>query len=455
MTKNNSLWSQYIKILESKGIKHNQRRWYVRRAEQYFGHFKGIELVHHTQEHVKDYLSIIIKKDNVETWQLQQTIDAIWILFETEQNKALHEIDWDFLKQAVQKQNKEPSSIAVQSTNLRDKQAVSSKTECSSFQGNATQAIDRLAIEIRRRNYSIRTEETYSYWVKKFLSANKSLSINSLGAAEAKIFLEHLAVKDKVAPSTQNLALNSIVFFFTNVLQQELGALGDYKRAKRPRQLPVVLSKDEVSALLKSLSGLQHTMASLLYGTGIRLMECLRLRVQDIDFDRNQIVVRNGKGMKDRVVPFPQSLKSDLHSQLSHVEQLHKSDTANGFGSVYLPDALTKKYPNAQHEFKWQYIFPSLKLSVDPQSNLTRRHHFHENTLQRAIKKASHTAGINKKVNCHALRHSFATHLLESGNDIRTIQELLGHSDVSTTMIYTHVANVGARGVQSPLDTLS
>ncbi|MBU0964977.1 MAG: integron integrase [Proteobacteria bacterium] len=237
----------------------------------------------------------------------------------------------------------------------------------------------------------------------------------------------------------------------------EIGILGDFVRAKRPRRLPVVLSRAESSRLLQELqklSSLHYLMAALLYGTGMRLMECVRLRVQDVDFDQNLIMVRDGKGQKDRVVPFPQSLRQPLTGHLEEIRRLHQKDMVQGLGEVFLPDALARKYPNAVREWIWQYVFPSGRLSVDPRSGATRRHHIHENGLQKSIKKAAQAASISKRVNCHALRHSFATHLLESGQDIRTIQELLGHADVSTTMIYTHVLNRGGHGVLSPLDSL-
>lgn len=237
-------------------------------------------------------------------------------------------------------------------------------------------------------------------------------------------------------------------------MNQAVGDLGEFVRAKRPRKLPVVLSRKEMSLLLARLNGIHYLMASLLYGTGMRLMECVRLRVQDIEFDLNMIVVRDGKGKKDRVVPLPQLLKRPLEVHLIEVRDLHRKDLENGFGEVFLPDALARKYPSAPREWGWQYVFPSSRLSVDPRSGSSRRHHLHENGLQKAIKRAAIDAAIPKKINCHALRHSFATHLLESGQDIRTIQELLGHADVSTTMIYTHVLNRGGPGVISPLDAL-
>jgi integron integrase len=278
-----------------------------------------------------------------------------------------------------------------------------------------------------------------------------------LGEEEITRFLEDLAVRGNVAASTQNQALNALLFFYQQVLEKPLERMDDFKRAKRPKNLPVVLDRVEVRHLLEQLESAQkvhYLMASLLYGTGMRLMECVRLRVQDVDFHYHQIVVRKGKGEKDRVVPLPQRLEEPLKAHLTTVREWHEEDLQRGFGEVFLPEALAKKWPNAAAEWIWQYVFPSGRLSVDPRSGQTRRHHLHENSLQKSVKAAAQRAGIPKKVNCHCLRHSFATHLLESGYDIRTVQELLGHSDVSTTMIYTHVLNRGGLGVSSPLDGL-
>jgi integron integrase len=266
-------------------------------------------------------------------------------------------------------------------------------------------------------------------------------------------YLEHLAVKRNVAPSTQKQALNALVFMFRHVLKIPLEDHIDFARAKKPRRLPVVLSHGEIKCLLGGIDNeLYHTMASLLYGAGLRLIECVRLRVCDVDFDYKQIMVRNGKGNKDRVVPLPDKLIAPLRQQLDKVTNLHDEDIQAGFGEVHLPYALALKYPNAAKELRWQYLFPSVKLSADPRTGKVMRHHIHENNLQKSIKRSADLSGLPKKVNCHALRHSFATHLLESGYDIRTVQELLGHADVSTTMIYTHVLNRGGRGVRSPLD---
>ncbi|MBL4775035.1 MAG: integron integrase [Mariprofundus sp.] len=308
--------------------------------------------------------------------------------------------------------------------------------------------------EIRRRGYSIRTEQTYLSWVKRFMGFHDGHDPAELDMSAISSFLEYLAISRHVSSSTQNQALNALVFLYKQVLGKELGKLESFVRAKRAKRLPVVLSVDEVRRLLDAMHGIFRLQAGLLYGSGMRLMECVRLRVQDVDFDYRQITVRNGKGMKDRVVPLPDMSIEVLRSHLIEVKSLFELDISEGHGAVFLPDALSVKYPNAAKEWRWQYVFPSQRLSVDPRSKQVRRHHLHENGLQKAVKQASNTAAIEKRVSCHSLRHSFATHLLERGQDIRTVQELLGHADVSTTMIYTHVLNKGGAGVQSPLDAL-
>ncbi len=314
--------------------------------------------------------------------------------------------------------------------------------------------MDDLVVEIRRRGYSIRTEQVYAIWVKRFIVFHGNRSPSQMGDREVVGYLEFLAVKRRVSASTQNQALNALVFLYDQVLQKPLTALGDFKRAKRGKRLPVVMTRQEVVKLLNNLDGIQGLMSSLLYGTGMRLMECVRLRVQDVDFGYSHIVVRDGKGNKDRIVPLPKLLVEPLQQHLTETKKIFIEDRELGIGEVYLPDALHRKYPNAGKEWKWQYFFPSGRLSVDPRSGETRRHHLHEGGLQKAVKKAAAEAGIEKKVSCHTYRHSFATHLLEAGYDIRTVQELLGHADVSTTMIYTHVLNQPGVVVNSPVDTL-
>jgi integron integrase len=314
--------------------------------------------------------------------------------------------------------------------------------------------IARMKSEIRRRGYSIRTEQTYISWATRYIGFHQGHDPADLDMSAISSFLEHLALARNVSSSTQNQALNALVFLYKQVLGQELGKLESFVRAKRPKRMPVALTPGEVRRLLDAMGGVFRLQAGLLYGAGMRLMECIRLRVQDVDFGYRQITVRNGKGMKDHDVPLPDSCIEPLQAHLASVKILFKQDIAEGHGEVFLPDALACKYPKAAAEWRWQYVFPSQRLSVDPRSKQVRRHHLHENGLQKAVKQAANAAGIEKRVSCHSLRHSFATHLLERGQDIRTVQELLGHADVSTTMIYTHVLNKGGAGVQSPLDSL-
>lgn len=312
--------------------------------------------------------------------------------------------------------------------------------------------LDQVRDKIRTKHYSIRTEDSYLGWIKRYILFHNKRHPLEMGAYEVEQFLTHLAIKGNVAASTQNQALSAILFLYREVLDVQLEWMENMVRAKKPERIPVVLTRDEVRVVLARLDGQARLMANLLYGSGLRLMECLRLRVKDVDFDYHEILVRDGKGQKDRATMLPDSLTGPLREQLERVRILHRQDLAEGFGEVYLPYALERKYPNAGHEWGWQYVFPSKQRSVDPRSGKTRRHHLDPKILQRAVKQAVRGAGIHKPASCHTLRHSFATHLLENGYDIRTIQELMGHKDVRTTMIYTHVLNRGAHGVRSPLD---
>lgn len=315
----------------------------------------------------------------------------------------------------------------------------------------------RLLVQVRERirfkHYSIRTEHAYLDWIKRFILFHGKRHPAEMGAAEVEAFLTHLAVARNVSASTQNQALSAILFLYKEVLHIELPWLDGVQRAKKPRKLPVVLTTSEARSLLSRLDGTHWLMANLLYGAGLRLMECVRLRIKDIDFEMNQILVRSGKGAKDRITMLPLTLVEPLKAHLGKVKILHEEDLATGFGQVYLPFALAKKYPRANREWGWQYVFPAKRRSIDPRSGEERRHHADEQALQRAVKVAVREAGLTKPATCHSFRHSFATHLLQSGYDIRTVQELLGHQDVSTTMIYTHVLNRGGRGVTSPLDS--
>ena len=311
--------------------------------------------------------------------------------------------------------------------------------------------LDQVRTAIRLRRMSYRTEQTYTNWIKRFIIFHHKRHPREMGAPEIQEFLAYLVNERNVAASTQNQALHSILFLYREVLQLELPPVG-LSRAKKEPRLPVVLTRAEVQAVLAKLSGPRWLMAGLLYGAGLRLSECLRLRVKDIDFGQNLIVVREGKGDKDRITMLPQNLKEPLRQHLVKVRQTHETDLQEGYGMVQLPDALARKYPQAATEWKWQYVFPAPQRSVDPRSGSRRRHHLDESVLQKAVKEAMRQTGIDKHASCHTFRHSFATHLLEAGYDIRTVQELLGHADVSTTMIYTHVLNRGSLGVRSPLD---
>ncbi len=315
--------------------------------------------------------------------------------------------------------------------------------------------LDQVRAAIRRLNYSRRTEEAYVHWIKRYIYFHGKRHPAELGEAEATAFLSHLATERRVAAATQGQALAALLFLYKQVLGRDLGWLDGMTRAKRPVRLPTVLSIQEVQGLLAELDGTALLMAGLLYGAGLRHFECLRLRVKDVDFNYRQILVREGKGQKDRVTLLPEKFVEPLRAHLEKVRRLHARDLREGYGEVHLPFALARKYPRAGYEWAWQYVFPSKHRSVDPEDGTIRRHHLDDSVLQRAVKEAARVAGIDKRVSCHTLRHSFATHLLHNGYDIRTVQELLGHADVSTTMIYTHVLNKGGRGVVSPLDGLS
>jgi integron integrase len=313
--------------------------------------------------------------------------------------------------------------------------------------------LDRVRAEIRVRHYSLRTEESYIQWIKRYIFYHHKRHPAEMGAREISDFLSWLATGRNVAASTQNQALSALLFLYKNVLAVDLPWMDDIVRAKRPKRLPVVLAKHEVKAVLATMKGPPGLVAWLMYGTGLRLMEALRLRVQDIDFKRKQIMVRGGKGDKDRVTVLPQRLALPLQQQIDKALALHRQDLHEGYGEVYLPFALARKYPNAGYEPAWQYVFASGNRCRDPRDGTVRRHHLHEKTIQRAIKNAARKTGLMKRVTSHTLRHCFATHMLENGYDIRTVQELLGHKDVRTTQIYTHVMSKGANAVRSPLDS--
>ena len=315
--------------------------------------------------------------------------------------------------------------------------------------------LDQLRAKTRLLHYSKRTEEAYVDWATRFILFHGKRHPQEMGVAEIEAFLSHLAVERHLAASTQNQAFSALLFLYQRVLAIELAKV-EFLRARRPERLPVVLAVEEVRTLFDRMTGIHRLAAELMYGSGLRILECCRLRVKDPDFARHHILVRDGEGEKDRAVPLPRRLEAELRAQLVEVKALHTRDLAAGNGRVWLPYAYAEKWPGADREFAWQYLFPSSKLSADPRAEdgLLRRHHLHENTVQKEVKKAVLASGLTKRASCHTFRHSFATHLLEGGADIRTVQELLGHADVSTTMIDTHVLQRGPGGVVSPLDRL-
>jgi integron integrase len=335
---------------------------------------------------------------------------------------------------------------------LEGKIAVMSESVVRTHPPGKPKLLDQVRDIIRRKHYSIRTEQAYTDWIKRFIIYHGKRHPGEMAEEEVAEFLTHLARDRDVSPSTQNQALSALLFLYKEVLKHEIGWLEKVERAKKPPKLPVVLSRGEVKQIFAHLHGMPKLMAGLLYGSGLRLMECVRLRMKDIDFELAQITVRDAKGGEDRITMLPLNVSEPLRRHLLRVKAQHEQDLEDGFGSVHLPFALARKFPKAAREWAWQYVFPSSRLAIDPRTGEKRRHHIAEGILQTALKRAVDMAGIVKRANCHSLRHSFATHLLTKGYDIRTVQELLGHKDVSTTMIYTHVLNRPGIGVKSPLD---
>ncbi len=472
-------WDRYIGKVTASGVASEVARWHVIWVEKFIKHLDGVSLQKATPRHVQEYFEIQGRRHWITLKIYSQMVTALHILYTQvvvvpwssqfpwsqwsamgEQLPASHATvarDYQGLpgdERLVATASGDADGGAI-GGNIVVEHEVYSADEDGKAQDKYPEHFASLITQVRVRQYSIRTEAAYLAWLARFVYFHSMSDPAQLDAGHVALFLEHLAVRRKVAMNTQNQALNALVFFFRHVLNKPLGKIANYARAKRPRRLPVVLTRTEVASLLAAVEGdTYRLMAGLLYGCGMRLMECIRLRVLDLDFGYSHIVIRNAKGGKDRIVPMPNRLQSELRRQLDCVRLLHAADLAAGLGEVYLPDALTHKYPQAGRELRWQYVFPATMLSTDPRSGARRRHHVHESGLQKYVRGAARSAGILKKVNCHCLRHSFATHLLESGYDIRTVQELLGHADVSTTMIYTHVLNRPGVAVNSPIDML-
>jgi integron integrase len=448
---NPSGWDRYLTLLEGARVPEPQRRWYVERAQAFIVAVRPTRMGEVTTEQISGFLTRYAREQRLSGWQFRQVVDALHLLLvQLAGNKAAQTLDWDYWRTAGEELSADHPTVAAA---LPAEAAVEAR---SSFVKAAEEwpLLKRMARVMRARGYAIRTEQAYLDWCHRFMRFCKGKSPESWGPSDVSAFLTHLAADRQVSASTQSQALNGLVFLFRHVLERPVDGM-QFRQAKRPPRVPVVLSREEIRALLGQLSEHHAMLARLLYGTGMRLMEGIRLRVGDVDFDNHRILVRNGKGGKDRVVPLPERLDAPLKAHLGRVKALHDEDLAAGAGAVYLPGALARQSPNAPREWIWQYVFPSATLSRDPKGGAVRRHHLNESGLQRAVKAAGQRAGIAKRVNSHCLRHSFATHLLEAGYDIRTVQELLGHKDVATTMIYTHVLNrPGVVPVKSPMDVL-
>ena len=443
-------WNNYITVLHERNIPSSKYHWYVRHCEQFIQSYTEIRLRGHTRETLSKYLSATLQNPNLHDYTKLQIIDAISALFLTVRSPLYNQIDWDYWKMSCKSLETDHDTVARNNFQLKKY----SNQQLDSASHHNSEDIKKVIYVIRTKGFSIRTEKTYIHWISRFLTFSKASKANELNDQSVIDYLSYLAIDKAVAPATQSLALNAISFYFKSILQQELGDIRRFVKAKKRHKLPIVLTTDEVSTILDALSGVQLLLVSLMYGGGLRLMEAVRLRVQDVDFGYQQIIIRNAKGNKERVVPLPVKLVVPFKSHMSNIKEQHSDDLKNDLGSVYMPSELVRKYGKSDKQWVWQYIFPSNKLSVDPKSKAIRRHHLHESTLQKAVRNTARKVGIEKRVSCHTFRHSFATHNLERGMDIRTLQELLGHNDVSTTMIYTHTANFSKGKTSSPLDFL-
>lgn len=463
------LWLLFHAKLINLGIDPKQADWLVKWAEGFAKSMKG-PLASRSAADVLRYLEKTARAPNIKDWQIKQAVQALQHLYQDQLDADwARKWQWDKAEAHALAILKKPGAARPPTASTKPSPPTShpqpTRLEISPTQGFHDQAGDpalksdhavllgKLRTEIRNRHYSLRTEQAYEGWALRFLAFCRATSAPEPREAEVKAFLDYLVESRQVSASTQAQALNAVVFLFKAAMTQPLGEIGAFTRSRRPKKLPEVLSASEIEQLLAAMSGTAELMAGLLYGSGLRLMECIRLRVKDIDFEYRQIKVW-GKGQKHRPTVLPRRYEEALRQHLTRVKALHQQDLAAGHGQVYMEPALARKYPKAAGQWQWQYVFPARQLSVDPRSGQVHRHHVHETSLQKAVPAAARKVGLTKQVGCHTLRHSFATHLLENGADIRTVQELLGHENVVTTMIYTHVMNRPGVCVQSPADRI-
>jgi len=445
-----SQWEQYRLLLDKKQVPHRARRFYVAQVKRLAKFCRPRQVSQLTAEELRQYLQQQSSRNQLNDWQFAQMVDAMQLLtLDLLAMEQAEQVDWDYWREAAR-------NIVPHHAAIARKQPPESRPVLKFYTDErGCDALQTLTHTLRSRQYAMRTEQAYGDWTKRFLRYCQK-SPDEVSSNDVKHFLTHLAAECHVALSTQKQALNALVFFFSEVLHRPLEDV-HYPKTSRLSRIPVVLTQEETRLLLRCVDEYNPTlglMAGMLYGTGMRLMELLRLRVGDIDFTEQRIIVRDDKGNKERIVPLPIRYQDSLTRHLHQVQAQHQQDLQAGAGWVYLPHALARKYPNAAQEWIWQYVFPSSHLSQDLKSGQIHRHHLHETSLQRAVRKGALTSQIPKRISCHTLRHSFATHLLEGGYDIRTVQELLGHADVSTTMVYTHVLNKSGLAVQSPADLL-
>ncbi len=450
----NQFWHNYLFLLEKHSIPVKARSWYRKHVEEYISSYQGVKLQHHFPRHLDDYLTAKGRMAKLPEWQFRQIVDALKILFKEHIKPAwADDYDW-YLWRAFARELEPDHPTLMRDGNPAVLVAPNNNPLIKKFREDCADLHLAFVKTIRVRGMAVTTEKTYEHWLVRFFQYHHWKDIANLDLSAMSDYLDYLALHRRVSPTTQKLALNSLVFFYREVLGKNVEGIHAYTRSTSKRRLPTVLSRNETRLLLETMSGRAKLMASLMYGTGMRVMECVRLRVQDLDFDYVQITVRAGKGNKDRVVPLPEKLIPELKSTLKETKVLHEGDLTAGHGEVLLPPALARKLGKAAKTFNWQHVFPATRLAMDYTTGVIRRHHIHQTSLQKAIRKASKDAGIDKRVTSHTLRHSFATHLLESGKDIRLIQELLGHANLDTTMIYTHVIGKGGLAVPSPFDAL-
>ena len=445
-------WERYIFILKMFSVPEKAHPWYRKHIETFIRQFPGIRLQAQTAENLQCWFEGLSLQPTLNDWQLRQRVDAMRLLFSRllKLDWAMG-FDWDYWMAPVQHLGHDHPTVA-RTYEMIDKAVEDKRNDFAHLNPDAYR---KFLTVIRTAGYSINTEQSYLGWINRFHRFHAGKHPSRCAEAEVASFLEHLALNRKVSPSTQAQALNALVFYFSKVIDTPIGDIGPFRMATKPKRMPTVLSPSEVELLFTHTTGLHGLIIKLMYGTGMRVMECVRLRILDLDFAYRQITIRAGKGNKDRVVPMPEVLIGYLKQQVDNVSKQHALALEAGYGSVFMPHALARKYPNAERELRWQYLFPAKSPSTDPRTGIVRRHHIHQSSVQKAVRSAAVNCGIVKRVTSHTLRHAFATHLLESGADIRTVQELLGHADVATTMIYTHVIGRGGSGARSPLDRMA